>query len=312
MSRHRTFAAAFLVTVAVIVPAAWHGLDATIDKDGKHVRPLQQEIEIDGARVTLDVDHNLVHSGDNVIAKLRAFSDTPKRVAVDLTVMRSNDTFGSRVASPPQAIDKEHFTLDAAPDGGKTVDTRLTMEPTGEGNKVDYFRIYVTPKGEKPDVFGGGDDGEGKTSGAVGVVGWTSDDFAISIKSKGKITNGKPFEVAVRIENTSGHALPHAPHIELGTTVALYGIAESDDFKIEGTDDDTGDDYDNKFEAGATRVKKFKVTPQGGTAKDVTFIASAYVWAEEPGPVSEGAMEARTFKIAPAPNDDAAPAVAKE
>ncbi len=309
----RTFAAAFFASICFILPAAWHGVDATIDKDGKHVRPLQQEIEIDGARVTIDVDHNLVHSGDSVLAKLQAFSDTPKQVAVDLTLLRSDDSFGSRVAAPPKAIDKEHFTLEAGPDGGKVVETKLTMVPTGTGNKVDWFRIYVAKRGEKIDVYGGGDDGEGKTAAAIGVLGWTNNDFALSITPKGKPTRGEPFEVDVRVENTSGHALKHHPYVHLGTSIGLYGIETPDSFKIEDGDDGDGDTYDKKFRSGAVSIQKFTVTPGDDAPDHVTFVASAYVWAEEPGPISEGAMDARTIKLAPAAKpEQPTPAVAEQ
>ncbi len=311
----RTFAAAFFASICFIVPAAWRGVDATIDKDGKHVRPLQQQIEIDGARVTIDVDHNLVHSGDSVIAKLQAFSDTPKQVAVDLTLLRSDDSFGSRVAAPPKAIDKEHFTLEAAPDGGKIVQTKLTMVPTGTGNKVDWFRIYVAKRGEKIDVYGGGEEGEHDTVAAIGVLGWTNNDFAISIKPKGKPTKGEPFEVDVRVENTTGHSLPHPPYVHLGTSIGLYGIESPDTFKVEeGSDDDSGDDsYSKRFRPGEVSIQKFTVTPGDDAPDTVTLVASAYVWAEEPGPISEGAMDARRIELAPAPKQEApAPAVAQQ
>ncbi|MGE5186443.1 MAG: hypothetical protein ACM31C_30515 [Acidobacteriota bacterium] len=312
MARHRTFAAAFFATVAVVVPAAWHGLDATIDKEGKHVRPLQQEIDIDGARVTLDVNHNLVHSGDSVVAKLQAFSDTPKQVAVDLTLMRSDDTFGSRVAAPPKAIDKEHFTLEAGPDGGKVVETKLTMVPTGTGNKVDWFRIFVSKRGDKVDAYSG-EEGDDRTAAAIGVLGWTENDFAISIKPKGKVDDGDPFEVDVRVENTTDHALKHAPYINLGTSVGLSGLQDTDAFKIEDASDDDGTASEKRFRPGAVVVKKFTVTPQGTGAKEVTFVASAYVWGEDISPIVAGAMDAHTFEVAPAPkHEEPTPAVAQQ
>src|SRR5947199_255506 len=173
MTRHRAFAAAFVATIAVLVPAAWHGTDATIDKDGKRVRPLQKEIMNDGARVTVDVDHNLVNIGDPVTVKLRAFSDTPKQVAVDMTVLQSDDMFGSRVAGPPHTIDREHFTLQATPDGGKVVDTRIAMKPNEGTDKVDWFRIYIAPRGAKVDIHGGGDDAESGVA-ALSVLGWST------------------------------------------------------------------------------------------------------------------------------------------
>lgn len=316
MSRHRTFAAAFVATIAVLVPAAWHGTDATIEKDGKHVRPLQKQLYIDGARVTVDVDHALITTGDAVVAKLRAFSDTPRQVAVDLTVMQSDDAFGSRVAAPPSTIDKEHFTLDATPDGGKVVSTKLVMKPnSGTPDKLDWFRIFVSKRGEKVDVYGGGgysgEDDDKPAVAAVSILGWSSNDFDIAIKPKGKITAGQPFEVAVRIENTSAATIRHAPYIHLGTSVGLYGIEEGEDFEIADAPTETeegGPDYDKKFRRGDVVVERFTVTPKRADVTSVTFIASAYAWTDEPGTISEGAMDARTFKVAPAANPEQKPA----
>jgi hypothetical protein len=290
----RTFAISFAATVGVIVPAAWHHLDATIDKDGKHVRPLRQELEIDGARVTIDVDRNLIHTGDRVTAKLRAFSPTPKRVAVDLTVVRTNDEWGSRVAAPPKAIDKEHFTLEATPDGGKVVDTQLTMVPTGANDKLDWFRIIVTPRGEKVEPWGGIDE---TRAAAVGVLGWTDNDFQLSITHKGKLVAGTPFEVAVRLTNTSDHVMKHVPYVQLGTQVGLSGLEEGD-VTIEDADDHA--ERSSRLQPGKSVVQKFTVTPKTDDLKSVTFIASAYVWGEDgPAPITSGAVEARTFKLKP-------------
>jgi len=289
----RPFAISFAATVGVIVPAAWHHLDATIDKDGKHVRPLRQELEVDGARVTIDVDRNLIHTGDKVTAKLRAFSDTPKRVAVDLTLLRTNDEFGSRVAAPPKAIDKEHFTLEATPEGGKVVDTQLTMVPTGDHNKLDWFRIVVTPKGDNVDPFGNADG-----AAAVGVLGWTDNDFDLTITHKGKLVAGTPFEVAVRLTNTSDHVMKHVPYVQLGTQVGLSGIEEGD-VTIEPAEDNP--EHGGHLKPGKSVVQKFTVTPKQDDLKSVTFVATAYMWDDNngPSPISSGAVEARTFKLKP-------------
>jgi hypothetical protein len=320
MARPGTFTAAFVATVAVIVPAAWHGLDATVEKDGKRVRPLQRTIELDGTRITLDVDHNLVTTGDSVVAKLQAFSDTPKRITVDITVMRSDDSFGSRVAAPPVAIDKEHITLDATPDGGKVAETKLTMVPTGHDNKVDWFRIIVSKHGAKLDGDEGtNEDAVGEVA-AVGVLGWTHNDFAISIKPKGKITNGAPFDVSVRIKNTSGHAFKHTPYIHLGTSVGLYGLENREaEFTVEeaetddGASGDDGNESERAFKAGAVQVQTYTVTPQHTDLENVTLVASAFIWdGEGPDSATAGAFDAKTFRVEPAPAPEHVPAVAKQ
>jgi len=287
---------AFAATVAILLPAGWHGSDATIEKDGKRIRPLQKEVTIDGARVTVDVDRALVNTGDPVTLKLRAFSDDEKDVAVDVYVLQSDDSFGSRVAGPPHAIDKEHLTLHAKKDGGKVVDTRIVMKPNTGIDKIDWFRIYVGAKGTKTEDFGG--DGDDSVA-AVSVLGWSKNDFGISIEPLGKMTSGAPFEVAVRMENTTADTIPHRPYVHLGTSVGLYSIESGEDFDIEEADD--GGAYEKKWKPGQKYTAKFLVTPKRPDIKSVTFIASAFTYGEEMAPASAGAMDAQTFKVKPVP-----------
>ena len=307
MHRHRSFVIALASTVAVIVPAAWRGLDATIEKDGRRVRALQQSFTVDGVRVTLDVDHSLIANGDSVVAKLRAFSDTPKQIAVDLAVLHSDDAIGSRVAAPPQSIDKEHLTLQAAPDGGKPVETKLVLGAGGGGNKVDWYRVIAMPRGSKVDSMGEVSDREGNydqgNAAAVGVLAWGANDFDLSIEPQGPITSGAPFTVVVRVKNTTGHTLRHSPYVSLGTSIGLYAIEQSPDFKVDepGSDEpELNSDDMRKWKRGSVETHKFVVTPARKDLKTVTFVASAYVWQDEPGPISQGAMDAETFAVKPA------------
>ena len=298
--RHLGFAAGFVATCAVLVPIAWHPLDASIEKDGKHVRPLQQEFTIDGTRVTLDVDHNLIDTGDPVNATLRAYSDTPKQVKVDVAVYYTDDEWGGRVSSPPKSIDVEHLTLSAAPHGGKPVSTRLVLNGTG---KVNTFRIFAYPHGRLLDIWGGGEDDHTQSVAAIPVLGWSGDDFAISIRKEGRAVAGQPFTVAVRIENTTGKRMK-VPYIELGTQVALSGVSAGDDFAIEDADASAGDHEPKTLRPGGALVKKFTVTPQDESSKQVTLIARAFIYPEDIGKIEAGAMDAKTFQIAhPKPAD---------
>lgn len=287
---------AFAATVAVLVPAGWHGSDATIENDGKKIRPLKQEVVIDGARVTVEADRSLITTGDPVIVKLRAFSDEPKDVAVDLTVMSSDDEFGSRVAGPAHSIDKEHFTLHADQDGGKVVDTRIVMQPPGGADKIDWFRIFVAAKGTKISAFGGAGDDD---VAAISVLGWSTNDYGVTITPKGKLTSGEPFDVAVRLENQTADTVKRRPYVHLGTAVGTSDIEEGEDFKIE----ELGDEYvaDERWRPGAAFTRHYRVTPLRPDIKSVTFIASAYTWGEDMSPVTAGGMEASTFKIKPVP-----------
>jgi hypothetical protein len=291
MPRHLAFLGGFAATCAVIVPIAWHRLDASIEKDGKKLRPLQQELTFNGTRVTLDVDRGLGMVGDTVTATLRAYSDVPGPMPVDVRVYYTSDTWGGRVSPPPKQIDVEHITLHAAPDGGKPVQTRIKLDGAG---KVNTYRIFVAPRGTEVPVEG---DGSGEDVAAVSLLAWGGNDFAMSIQPEGKLVAGAPFTVAVRIKNTSNRTFDHVPYIHLGTQVGLYGLENRDDVTIEDPSDDT---REGKFRPGRTVVERYTVTPASADRQEVTFVASAYAWGEEPGPVIAGGMEATTVKLAPA------------
>ena len=304
--RHLGFTAGFVATCALVAPIAWHHLDASVEHDGRHVRPLQRSFQAGAAKVTIDVDHNLVEVGDTVTATLRAYAASPGPVKVDLAVYYTNDQWGGRVSSPPRAIDLEHLTLAAAPDGGTPVATRIKLTGTG---KVNTFRIFAMPHGHKLDIWNDGMDGtdDGHPTGAtdlpevaaVPVLGWAGNDFAIAIQPEGPVIANKPVTVAVRVKNTTGHAIKR-PFIELGSEVALSGVTTSDDVQIAEANADAsgGDGTEPPLAAGATLVDRFTVTPTRADAKEVTLIATAFVWPDDIGTIDSGAMDAKTLAIA--------------
>src|SRR4051794_12787613 len=121
MNRHA--AAGFLLTVGILVPAGWHSLGADIERDGKHMRPLQQSMKIGDATVALDVDRSVVMTGDTITAKLVATADKPHDVTIDLRALHTTNYSGERVEQPWHQIDRETITLHAAPGGGPAVTT---------------------------------------------------------------------------------------------------------------------------------------------------------------------------------------------
>ena len=109
-----TTLATFLITVGITAPAL---LDANIETDGKKLRPHQQTFQVDGTRITLDVDRALVTTGDKVTATIVAYSDTPKPVALDLRLVQTHLQLGERIEPPQHQIDREKITVQATPDG---------------------------------------------------------------------------------------------------------------------------------------------------------------------------------------------------
>ena len=308
MLRNTTLAA-FLVTVAIIVPAGWHALGADIQTDGKRLRPLQQSVMIDGVRVTLDVDRNVVMTGDTVKAKLVAFSDTPKQVTVDLRVLHTSNYEGERVEQPWTPIDRETIKLTAGPKGGKPVETALTLGTRPDQPALtDSFKIYVSAHGQKPPKREYSDSldydvgvSEGRAA-AIAITGWSGNNLGMSITSEGRPTTDAPFTIAVRVTNTSGQKLEHMPYISLSTEAALEGSDEAGHEEaavaIERIDhEDEYQGYETPFKRGQSMTVKYRVTPQQKGLRKITFLASASEYDEAPGPVTAGAMDARTFTL---------------
>jgi hypothetical protein len=313
---NKTTLAACLVTIAVIVPAGWHALEADIQSDGKRLRPLQQSFVVDGVRVTLDVDRRVVMTGDTVKATLVAFSDAPKQLTVDLTVLHSSNHEGERVEQPWIPIDREVLKLTAAPRGGKPVDTILALGERPRGAAlVDDFKVYVTAHGKKPPRREGDDRLDydiGVTEGtaaAVAITGWSGNNLQMSIVPEGRPTGDAPFTVAVRIKNTSGDQLAYRPWVSLSTESALEGTEEAEHedagVAIERIDGEAGDDEVTPFQRGQVTVARFRVTPNKQGLRKLTFLASAFESDDGPGPITAGAMDARTFTLT-----DTTPAVA--
>src|ERR1051326_2679881 len=141
---------AFLVTVGFVAPVAWHATDATIEGDGKLLRPLQQSYTVDGTRVTLDVDRELVMTGSPVIAKLRAYG-AAEQVTGDLRLLHTSNYAGERVEMPWRQEDRETLTLTAAPNGGPVVGTKLVLgKKPDQLAQVDSFKVYISPHNQKP------------------------------------------------------------------------------------------------------------------------------------------------------------------
>src|SRR4051812_23143201 len=212
--RNNPTLAAVLVTVAVIVPAGWHALNADIQTDGKRLRPLQQSFTIGDTKVTLDVDRTVVMTGDTVTATLVAYGAAPNQVAVDLIALHSSNYEGARVEMPWTPIDHETLKLTAAPGGGKPVKTQIVLGTRPDAPALtDDFKIYVAAHGDKPpkrEYEDGADYDIGITEGhaaATAITGWSGDNLKLSISPEGKPSGDAPFTVAVRVKNTSGHKL---------------------------------------------------------------------------------------------------------
>src|SRR5664279_286873 len=309
---HRTTVISFLATIGVAVPAAWHVLGADIRTDGKRLRTFQQSFTFDNTRVTLDVDRNLVQTGDKVTATLRAYGP-PRQVAIDLAVLESNNYTGERVEQPSTQLDHEKLLLTVLPDGGPAKTTTITLGPRpSQLALTDSFKIYITQHGHKPEQTEGMNgaepdwsaDVESGNAAAIGIIGWSGNSMKMRIVLEGVVTPNAPFVVAVKVVNTSGRMLPHHPYVSLANQINASGFMESPEehFAIEQINYDgeawdysSVDDEHDQVAVGEEIVARFRVTPKGDIGKQIALVASADAFESQPGPVIAGAMEVVTI-----------------
>ncbi|HEY1811248.1 MAG TPA: hypothetical protein VGG74_02770 [Kofleriaceae bacterium] len=293
--------ATFLITVGVTAPAL---LDANIAIDGKKLRPHQRSFEIDGTRVTLDVDRSLATTGDKITATLVAYSDTPKQVALDLRLVQSHIQPGQRVSPPERQIDREKITLQATPDGGKARVSLLLGTPRKSLGQLDEFTIFVAPHGTpsptKHDFDGDADSGadfwqasiDAGQAASVDITGWSGNSISMRTVAEGPIVVGQPFVVAVHVKNTTGKTLPSLPQIDLATSDELAGKSGNDpEVTIDELD---SHDTETTVPRGGEVVRRFKITPTL-PLKAVTLSVSATALGDDIGPIAGGARDAITF-----------------
>jgi hypothetical protein len=289
MSRHAVLVSC-LATIAVVVPAGWTALDADIRGDGKALRPLQQETEIDGCVVTLDVDRSIVVIGDSVVATLRAYAGAPKRITVDLVAVDANSSEFSRMAPPSTTIDRETITLDAAPAGGPAVQTRIRLGTARRAAGVrDAFQIIAAKhdpkrKFDNP-LFGDGDTAQ------VPVVGFSGSELGVRVAAE-TARAGEPIVVAVRVTNTTKKAL-RVPRVDVATSMADRYSSSIERLGDDSTDAD--DDAAAPFAPGTTIVRRFKLpTPEAGTTKLALVVDASARYPGKPQQDSDGMVTYRS------------------
>jgi hypothetical protein len=317
-----SFLTAFVVTVGIGAPMAWHVLDASVERDGKKFRPAQKTFTVDGTRITLDVDRSLVMTGDTAIATLHAFGPA-KQIVVDLDLLQTNNYAGERVEQPPTQIDHEKLVLTALPNGGPAVTTHLQLgKKPAKRALTDSFMVYVTSHGHKaekreyessehklPDFAA---DVEAGNAAAISIMGWSGNSLAVKVVAETPPSSTTPFKIAVHMKNTTGRNLKAMPYATLGTDVNTGGYlgTDNDAFTIDSLDDESDQAWTDEGQRGLARgkeaVERFLITPHDPSAKQLTLAVEAESADDAPGPVTAGAMDVVTFSLSHEP----APAVA--
>lgn len=316
MSRHITLAA-FLVTLAVVVPAAWQAPDADIPTDGPRLRPKQTALQTGGATISVDLDRGVLMSGGKLKVTLVGTADTRRKVALDVRALQDNGLGEGRVENPPTEVAKRRITVEAAPEGGKPTEVVFELRPRRmKPGWMEWYDIEVTPAGKRADAESESDDEDALPSAAsVGAVVWGGNNLAMKLEAPASAPAGDgPFTVKVRVKNTAKQPIQYLD-LRLGGPTLDYGPMEGlsfwgdDNYEVEQVA--VSDDGD-EIAPGAERVYEYKVTPKQSGAAELGLLVQAgatIVIDEDRNKYRHlGAMEAVTIRrAAPEP---AAPAVA--
>ena len=297
----------FAATVGIAVPAAWHVLDADIERDGKALRPLQHEFTADGMRVTIDVDRKVVTTGDTVTATLVAYSPTTKIVAIDLTALETPVEEFVRVEPPETVLSHEQVTLTATPTGGAPVTVHVKLGRHGRQlARTERYRLYIAPHGEKPPmVTDFGDrrpDWSASNERAAGVdlTGWSGSSLGMTIVAETPIVVDQPYTIAVHVTNTTKADLPNAPNVNLDSGDDLDATDRGVEITALDIDSRDDDETDVPFPRGAEMIRRYRVTPRLGQ-KQLPLVVTATAYdTRGAGTIAGGAMDIATFAVADA------------
>lgn len=293
--------AAFVATVCVAVPAAWHWLDADIQSDGPATRPKVESFEVNGTTVTVELDRGILKAGGKLVAKLTATGGT-KPVALDVSVQENMGYGPERVENPPREVAEKKLTL--AP--GKSVELPFFMGGEGKKGTVRWFDVIVS---ERRKLTGPDDT---LASARTGAATWSGNSYPIAITPEGAVSGENAFIVDVTVKNTTSRPLQYL-QIELGGNQLGYGGLDSQLYL--GTANDYSDEdvrartpymveplgesqSDELLAPGASRTAKFTVTPLPGEEKAV----AQYVFTAHASSAKGGAFDVITVK-----STDAAP-----
>jgi len=293
--------AAFLATVLIAVPAAWRVLDADIQRDGPATKPKVQTIEIDGAKITVELDRGLLMAGDKLVARLVATSETPRTIALDVRAMEDMGYGGERIPNPPRQVGRRKLNIQAIP-GGKITDVAFTLGSRGKKGSARWFDIEVARLGTKrdDDRFTSEDAEDGLPSTArVGAATWSGNSFAMTIEPPAVIPDDQNFTVAVRVTNTTKQPIQWL-EVEIGGSELAYGGLEGHLYLNDREDSHfttsktVSENSDEPLAPGETRVYHFDVLPQPTALDGVPeYTLTAHAFSS-----TGGALDVITLKAA--------------
>lgn len=289
---------AFAFTLAIAVPAGWHGLDADLQASGPDLRPQRQTVQIGDASVAFDIDRGVMLDGKTVSAVLVATSPRPHDVTVDLTALENMGWGEERVPNPPRQVGQRTLKLRAEPGGGRPVVASFALGGhTHTRGRTSWYDLRVSDHARH-----GGHDDDSEAA-VASVVTWGGNQFGIAIEPPAELPDSGPFTVAVRIKNTTRTPLGGVD-VSLGSRFGMPDLAsdaqlsDGEGYKVEQVEDSREREADSETDPtvvapGAEKVIIYRVTPID-ERRHLTFAVLATGGSDR---VRYGAMEATSFDL---------------
>jgi hypothetical protein len=283
MSRH-VHLAAFLATVAFVVPAGWRALDADIQSDGPAFRPWGQQLHVGDATVDVDLDRGVLLAGNKLKVTLKASADTPSDVALDVRALMDNGTGEERIPVPPTEVAHRRIRLQAAPGGGKPLELTFALDNATKG-MVKWYDVEVTPAGQGSPALDARRNAVPRpitnmpetevVAAKVGAAVWGGNTLPITIEAPPVLPSDGPFVLGVRVKNTT--KTPLDMYTEMGTNASLFRTnlvpetTATPDFTVTLADDDSA----APIPPGGEHVYKYEITPMRDDVTSFTVMAYA-------------------------------------
>ncbi len=118
---------AFVITTAVLVPAAAHYLSAGHDQVVKFATATTSTLELAGAKIEARLEHPLVDPGESLRIKLVASSAVGKRLDVGLLVYGSKGDEDDRVPSPPVGVAHKTVSIAIDAEGNGSIEIAIPL-----------------------------------------------------------------------------------------------------------------------------------------------------------------------------------------
>ena len=184
----------------------------------------QKTFSVDNTRITLDVDRNLVMTGDTVTATLHAIRAAAPGGDRSLDLLQTNNYEGERVEQPADRDRSREARVDRVarrrPHGARRTSGSARAGEARADRFVHGLHHAARSQAEKSEYIFEQKLGlrgrvEAGNAAAISIMGWSGNSLAVKVVAETPLTSTTPFSLAVHVKNTTGRNLKAMPYATL-------------------------------------------------------------------------------------------------